>query len=150
MDETNATSDQAVQPVTEETPQFKNIFIHDVNCRGAFQGILLQGLPEMNLENVQLEKIQMEADYGLVCKDTKNVKIKDLTMKTRKLPVIDMKNSKDVTIDGLITQATEAAFIQISGTQAGKTVFRNVGVTNFEKQVIIGKEVPKNVVQLVK
>jgi polygalacturonase len=36
-------------PVTEETPQFKNIFIRDVNCNGAYQGIFLQGLPEMNL-----------------------------------------------------------------------------------------------------
>jgi polygalacturonase len=150
MEEGDAISDQAVLAVTEETPQFKNIFIHDVNCKGAYQGILLQGLPEMNLENVQLENIQMEADYGLVCKDANNVKIKNLTMKTRKFPVIDLKNSKDVTIDGLISQATETAFIQVSGSQAGKTVFRNVGVTNFEKQVIIGKEVPKNVVQLVK
>ncbi|MDP3180836.1 MAG: glycoside hydrolase family 28 protein, partial [Bacteroidota bacterium] len=39
-------------PVTEETPQFKNIFIRNVNCKGAMLGIQLQGLPEMNLENV--------------------------------------------------------------------------------------------------
>ena len=29
-------------PVTEETPQFKNIFIRNVNCKGALQGILLR------------------------------------------------------------------------------------------------------------
>jgi len=56
-------------PVTEETPQFKNIFIRNVNCKGALQGILLQGLPEMNLENIVLENIIMEADNGLVCTD---------------------------------------------------------------------------------
>lgn len=137
-------------PVTEETPQFKNIFIRDVNCKGAMTGIFLQGLPEMNLENIELENIQMEADYGMVCSDASGVKIKNLTLITRKTPVADFKNSKDVSVDGLVSLATESAIIQVSGVQTGKMVFRNVGITNFEKQVFIGKEVPKNVVQLVK
>jgi polygalacturonase len=150
MDEGDTVSDQAIQSVTEETPQFKNIFIHDVNCKGAFQGILLQGLPEMKLENVQLENIQMEADFGLTCSDAKNVKIKNLSLKTKKLPLVELKNSIDVTIDGLKYQATESAFIKVSGSQTGVTIFKDAGITNPDKQVLIGKEVPKNVVQVVK
>jgi len=41
---------------------------------GALLGIQLQGLPEMNLENVQLENIRMEADYGLTCSDVSGVR----------------------------------------------------------------------------
>jgi polygalacturonase len=137
-------------PVTEETPQFKNIFIHDVNCKGATTGIFLQGLPEMNLENIQLENIQMEADYGMICSDASGVKIKNLTLITKKTPVADFKNSKDVSVDGLVSPATESAIIQVSGVQTGKMVFRNVGITSPDKQLLIGKEVPQSVVQLVK
>jgi polygalacturonase len=138
----------ALLPVTEETPQFKNIFIHDVSCKGAYQGILLQGLPEMNLENVQLENIMMEAEYGMVCSDAKNVKVKNLTLRTKKLPVIELKNSLDISIDGLISQPTESTLIQVSGARSGKTVLTNVGITNPEKQVLIGKEVLQNMVQV--
>lgn len=148
-----AGSDGSVEkllPVTEETPQFKNIFIRDVNCKGAYQGIFLQGLPEMNLENVQLENIQMEADYGMVCSDASEVKIKNLTLITKNGPVADFKNSKGVSVDGLVFSATESAIIQVSGVQTGKMVFKNVGITNPDKQMIIGKDVPQNVVQLVK
>ena len=137
-------------PVTEETPQFKNIFIRDVNCKGAMTGIFLQGLPEMNLENIQLENIQMESDYGMVCSDAKNVKVKNLMLKTKKFPVIDLKNSTDVFVEGLISSTTESLIIKVSGARTGETTFKNVGVINPEKQVLIGKEVPKNVVQLVK
>ena len=140
----------ALQSVNEETPQFKNIFIRDMNCKGAYQGIFLQGLPEMNLENIQLTNIQMEADYGLICSDAKGIKIKNLTLITKKTPVIDLKNSMDVTIDGLTTQPGVFPLINISGSRTGKTLFKNAGITNADKQVVIEKEADKNAVQVMK
>jgi len=137
-------------PVTEETPQFKNIFIHDVNCKGALQGIFLQGLPEMMLENIQLENIRMEADYGMICTDAKNVKIKNLTLKTKKTPAIELRNSADVTINGLEIQTGTLPLIHISGSSTGNTVFKNAGLINPEKQLDIEKEVGKVMVKVEK
>jgi polygalacturonase len=137
-------------PVTEETPQFKNIFIRDVNCKGASQGIFLQGLPEMKLENIQLENIQMEAEFGLICSDAKNVKIKNLTLITKKTPAIDLRNSSDVSIDALIIQPGLLPLIHISGTRTGNTVFKNAGLTNPDKQLVIEKEVAKERIQVMK
>ena len=135
-------------PVTEETPQFKNIFIRDVNCKGASQGIFLQGLPEMNLENIVLENIQMEADFGMICTDAKNVTIKNLKLKTKKTPVIDLRNSTDITIDRLITDSKALPLIRVSGSRTGNTVLKNAGITNQEKQLTIGKEVAKEKIQV--
>ncbi len=137
-------------PVTEETPQFKNISIKNVNCKGAMLGIQLQGLPEMNLENVVLENIRMEADQGMVCNDAKNLKIKNLTLITKKTPVVDFNNCKDVVVDGLFTQVNGFPLIQIAGLSSGITVLKNIGITNHEKQIAIGKEVPKNTVKIEK
>jgi len=136
--------------VTEETPQFKNIFIHDVNCKGAYQGIFLQGLPEMMLENVQLENIKMESDFGLICSDVKNVKIKNLNFKTKNTPAIDLKNSTDITIDGFVTSNESSPLIHVSGSRTGNTVLKNVVITNPDKQVIIEKEVSKDLIKLTK
>ena len=137
-------------PVTEETPQFKNIFIRNVNCKGALQAILLQGLPEMNLENIVLENITMEADYGLVCTDAKNIKIKNLTLKTKKTPVIDLKNTTDFSINGLISPEGVLPVIRIAGSATGNTLFTNSGINDSVNQLIIGKEVDKRLVQVVK
>ncbi len=101
LDEGAAKSDQSTQVANEETPQFRNISIRDVNCRGALQAVLLQGLPEMNLENISLENIRMEADKGLTCSDANNIKIRNLTLVTKKKPAMEFKNSHNVTIDGL-------------------------------------------------
>jgi polygalacturonase len=137
-------------PVTEETPQFKNIFIRNVNCKGAMLGIQLQGLPEMNLENVELENITIEADYGMTCCDAKNVKINNLTLLSKKAPVIDLKNSNNVLINGLKAEVGTSPVFKISGSSMGSTILKNAGITDPEKQIIIGNEVPKNAVQLEK
>ena len=136
--------------VTDETPQFKNIFIRDVNCKGALQGIFLQGLPEMMLENIRLENIRMEADYGMICTDAKNVKIKNLTLKTKKTPAIELRNSADVTINGLEVQPGTAPLIHISGSRTGNTVFKNARLIYPEKQLDIEKEVGKDLVKIEK
>jgi polygalacturonase len=137
-------------PVTEETPQFKNIFIRNVNCKGALQAIQLQGLPEMHLENISLENIQMEADYGLTCYDASEIKIKNLTLITKKTPVAEFKNSQNVMVDGLFTQNAIAPLIQVSGSVSKSVVLKNCGISDASKQVIVGKEVKDNIVQIIK
>lgn len=135
-------------PVTEETPQFKNIFIHDVTCNGAYQGIFLQGLPEMKLENVELTNIRMVADYGLICSDADNIRVKNLFLKTQKVPVVDLKNSTNVTIDGLIPEGQAVPLVKVSGSSTGAVVLKNMGITDQAKQLVIGTEVPAKAVQV--
>lgn len=137
-------------PVTQETPQFKNIFIREVNCKGAFQGIFLQGLPEMNLQNIQLTNILIEADYGVICSDASKVNLKNLVLKTKKTPAIEIKNCTDFTIDGLTVQPGAFPVVQISGARTGNTVFKNAGLTNPDKQLVIEKEVGKDMVKVIK
>ena len=140
----------SVLPVTEETPQFKNIFIRNVNCKGAYQAIVLQGLPEMNLKNIQLENVLIEADNGMVCSDATGVKIKNLTLITKKAPVTDFQNSRDVSIDGLFSSSVVSPLVKVSGTLSGSIVLKNTAIANPDKQLIIGKEVSPSAVQVVK
>ena len=125
-------------------------FKNNVNCKGASQGIFLQGLPEMNFENIRLENIRMEADYGMICTDAKNVTVKNLTLITKKSPAINLRNSTDIQIDGLNFEQGLLPVIHISGAKTGNTVFKNAGLTNPDKQPVIEKEVAKERIQIVK
>jgi polygalacturonase len=148
MGEGDSKGKPALQPVSEETPQFKNIFIRDVNCKGAYQGIFLQGLPEMNLKNIQLENIQMETDYGLICMDVTNVKVRNLKLITKKMPVLDFGNSRNISIDGLVTLTDACPVIRLSGSGTENVVLKNSGINNEAKQVLIEKEVPSKAFRL--
>lgn len=135
-------------PVTEETPQFKDIFIHDVTCNVAYQGIFLQGLPEMKLENVELKNIIIDAEYGLICIDADNVRVENVFLKIRKAPAIDLKNSSNVTIDGLTSEGATLPLVKVSGSRTGSTILKNMGITSQAKQVIIDSDVPAKSVQV--
>jgi polygalacturonase len=137
-------------PVTEETPQFKNIYFKNINCKGAFQGIFLQGLPELNLENIQLENVRIEADWGLICSDITQLKINNLTLITKKSPVMDFKNSKGVEIDGFKTGLEVKPVIHLSGSRSENISIRNAGITDQEKQLVVEKEVKTNALHLSK
>jgi hypothetical protein len=104
----------------------------------------------MNLENVVLENIRMEAENGMTCGDAKNIKIKNLTLITKKAPAIDFYNSSDVAVDGLVIKSSETPMVKVAGSLSEKLIFRNSGMTNPEKQLVIGKEVSKNAVNVVK
>jgi polygalacturonase len=56
--------EDAVPPVTEETPCFKNLYISNVVCQGAKRAIWFNGLPEMPLENLQMRNSIFVADKG--------------------------------------------------------------------------------------
>ena len=53
-----------VPDITEETPLFRNIVIEDVVCKGAKRAIYFNGLPEMNIKNVSLNNMRMQAQQG--------------------------------------------------------------------------------------
>jgi polygalacturonase/lysophospholipase L1-like esterase len=104
-----------IPPVTEETPQFKNISMKNITCRGAEQAIYLQGLPELNLENVTMENIDMTAENGLACIDTKGLTITNMRLVTKNMPALFFLNSRDVNISGLEAADMAEGFVEMRG-----------------------------------
>ena len=110
------------QAVSEETPQFKDISMKNINCKGAHQAIYLQGLPEMNLENVVLENLTMESDKGLFCMDAQGITIKGLHLKSKESPSITFINAKEVHMEGLELSESMSTGIAVHGQSADITL----------------------------
>lgn len=104
-----------MQEVTEETPQFKDISIKNISCKGAHQAIYLQGLPEMNLENVVMENLTMESEKGLFCMDARGITIKNLNIRSKESPSLTFMNAKDVNIEGLVLSESIESGVAIHG-----------------------------------
>jgi polygalacturonase len=84
LDETAGITETNFPPVTEETPQFKDIHIENLVCRGANNAITLQGLPEMPLQNITMKNVLISSqNSGSVVDAEKitfdNVQLQSLT-----------------------------------------------------------------------
>ncbi|MDE7143073.1 MAG: glycoside hydrolase family 28 protein [Muribaculaceae bacterium] len=53
-----------VPPVTEETPQFRDIRLSNINCRSARRAALFNGLPEMPVRNITVTDSRFSAAEG--------------------------------------------------------------------------------------
>ena len=71
--EASKTIETNLPPVTEETPQFRDIHIENVICRGARSAIVLQGLPEMPLRDITLKNVSITSQKGVSVTDAENI-----------------------------------------------------------------------------
>jgi polygalacturonase len=126
--------------VTEETPRFKNISMKNITCKGALQAAFLEGLPEMNLENITLENIDIEAENGFECRDVNGLSIKGLRLNTQRSPAIQLINSSNIDIEKLEIPKNQNTNIEIKGTGSKNITIRSLNTLN-ENKIIIGKEV---------
>ncbi len=130
-----------MRPVTEETPSFRNIFIRDVTCKGAAQAVFLQGLPEMNLDNVVLGNLVMEADKGLTCVDASRIRIDGLQLVTKKLPALEFINSKDVEVTSYSLPGTSDTLVSVSGERSRNISLKAKGDHSLRQLTRTGSEV---------
>ncbi|HET7624553.1 MAG TPA: glycoside hydrolase family 28 protein [Verrucomicrobiae bacterium] len=83
-------------PVNEGTPQFRDIRISNVICRGAKQAIVLEGLPEMPIRDVTLKNVSITAQKGVQVMDAGDIHFENVRVKNEsgpKLTQIRVKNS---------------------------------------------------------
>lgn len=134
-------------PVNEETPQFKNISIRDITLKGALQAVFMQGLPEMNLENITLSNMNLEAENGILLVDVNKVKIENIRLKTRSEIAFEIYDGKSIEFRKIKFDSSSASAITINGTKCADISFQKAGSENIKGQTIIGTGVPFNAVK---
>lgn len=139
-----------IPPVTDETPVFRNITMKNITCKGALQAIFLQGLPEMNLKNIHLENLVMEADEGLFCTDADGITIANLMLKTKNKPAAIFYNAANVELKALSLTESDTTLIAIQGSKSENIIIRSEFLSENQDAVSRSEEVPADAVQITK
>jgi polygalacturonase len=104
------------EPVSEKTPQFRDIWIENVICRGARQAVALQGLPEMPIRGIHLRNVSLTAENGMACTDAQDITLNNVEILNSRGPVLSLLNSRDVQVDHLTYASGAGAVIKADGT----------------------------------
>ena len=62
--DTRRGASRPAMPVNEGTPQFRDIVLSRILCRGAGRAVMLEGLPEMPIRGIVLDDVRMSARHG--------------------------------------------------------------------------------------
>jgi polygalacturonase len=136
-----------IEPVTEETPQFRNIFIRNITVKGALQAVFMQGLPEMNLENIELSNMILHADRGFSVVDANGVKIDNIELITKAKTAFEFLNCKNVQMKEIESNVDSPTAVTVNGENCDNISLVSSGETDFRMQTKIGKEVPESAVK---
>ncbi len=136
---------ESAMPVSEKTPQFKNIFINDVIARGAAQAVELQGLAEMPLHGIELKNVSISSEKGLVAVNADQVKLVNVEILPQKGPVLAFHNSTNVTIERAGYPAETDSFLALSGNKTAKINLIGTILSHARKEIKLAPEVNPNV-----
>ncbi len=135
-------------PVTEETPSFKDIYVKNVTCKGAGRAAFMQGLPEMNLKNIQLSNITISSTKGIEMVDADGIVLNNVNITTEKGYALQMKNSKSVTISKLKYQVPQEIAIKLEGRLMENIQFTKSDFKDAARQIMMAEEVDKKEVRI--
>ena len=124
-------------PVSEETPQFRDIYIEDVICRGARAAVVLQGLPEMPIRGIHLRNVSLTAETGMVWMDAENITLDQVEIANRKGPVLTVFDTRNAVIDHLAYSAGAEAVVKVEGTANSNIVITNTDLKPAAKDFIL-------------
>ncbi|HEX3729511.1 MAG TPA: glycosyl hydrolase family 28 protein, partial [Opitutaceae bacterium] len=83
-------------PVSDGTPQFRNLYLENISCLGADRAIQLQGLPEMPIRGIHLKNVSISSEHGLVCEDADDITLDHVVIASRSGPPRTFIRSQNV------------------------------------------------------
>lgn len=79
----------------ETTPSFRNIYIKNINCANARRAMYFNGLPEMNITNINVENSTVSAIYGAELSESDGIVFKNVKIISTKSPALLLNNVKN-------------------------------------------------------
>ena len=123
-------------PVTEATPQFRDFHVKNIVCYGAEKGIFIRGLPEMNIQNIELENLVLRSKKGVECEEASNISIKNLRLLVADTdPVINILNSNNISFDKLLFNDGAALLVNVKGERSSLIKLKNLDSSKAKNKV---------------
>ena len=135
-----------MQPVNEGTPQFRDISITNVVCKGAETAVFVRGLPEMNINNVRMSDLSMETKKGLLCIEGNAISVRNSTFITTDQTVMKVQDSKNVVFDNIKTSPVQV-LLNVVGKRSENITLVNTDVKQIANPVVLGDGVARTAVK---
>jgi polygalacturonase len=114
------------------SPQFKNIFVENIESQGSEESVIIRGLTEQPITNVVLKNIKVKAEYGLKCTDADHVKLINVNIAADEGPIMEFKDSEDIYVTGSKCPANTDVFVKVDQGVSG-LVLEDNDLTNARK-----------------
>ena len=119
--------------VTAETPSFRNIYVKNIVSRNARRAMFFNGLPEMNITNINLENAIITSEYGAFISESDGIKFKNIQIYPQTGAALTLQNVKNFDLKEFKYPDSLIEVVKVSGSS------KNIQLPeSIQKQKIIG------------
>jgi polygalacturonase len=133
--------------VTDRTPNFNGLKIENIFCNGADRAILLNGLPEMPIRNVEFKNITISATKGLWLTEAEGITFTDITILSQKGAPFVVSHSRNIAFEKVSGPATGKVFLSVNGESCKNITVQKTNHLQYEKGWELGAGVPSDAVR---
>lgn len=101
--------------VDETTPSFKNIYVKNLTSRNARRAMFLNGLPEMKIENINVENVTITSNIGAELVESKDINFKNVKILPKQGAALILKNIENFNLSGFEYPSSLKEVVNISG-----------------------------------
>ena len=134
-------------PVNDGTPQFRDIVLSRILCRGAERAVMLEGLPEMPIRGIVLDDVRISARTGLTAVDADAITFRKVEIVPATGPAFTVRTSRHVTIEGGAAAPGVDVFLKVEGASTSGIRLSGVDVSKAKTPVELGVGVSATAVQ---
>ncbi|HWA28693.1 MAG TPA: glycoside hydrolase family 28 protein [Lacunisphaera sp.] len=143
-EEEAATAAPKAMPVDEGTPQFRNIYMQDIVCRGARRAVQLQGLPEMPIRGIHLRNVAISATQGVICQDAEDITLQGVEILNTSGSTVEAVRSRQIDIDRLAYPGGVESVFKLAGVPAGAVSVRHTDLAAARTPAMSAPGTPAN------
>jgi polygalacturonase len=108
-----------LEPRTQTPPTIRGVHIRNIQARGAHQAMDFIGLPELPIQDVTVENVDIVADKGVRCIDCRSVHFDRARITPAAGPAFHLENASQVALDRSCP-AGAAGCLEIAGPRSEK------------------------------
>lgn len=114
---TTVVQQEELPPVDETTPTFKDIFVKNVYCSNARKAMYFYGLPEHNIDNIQIEDVVIHSTFGAELIESENIVLKNVNIYPEQGVAVQLGNVRNVLIENFDTSSDLESVVSVSGSK---------------------------------
>ncbi|MGA3287106.1 MAG: glycoside hydrolase family 28 protein [Bacteroidota bacterium] len=133
--------------VTNMTPQFKDFYVKNIVCNGADRAVVINGLPEMSIKNMNLENVSITSKRGVYIADADGIQLNGCRIVPQSGAVFNIISSRNVTINGGSYPAAADVFVKVVGETSENIRLIGVDLKQAKKAVELDVNVKVNAVK---
>jgi hypothetical protein len=108
-----------IPPVDEGTPQFRKFYINNIICDGASRAMIIRGLPEMSIKDIQISDVVIKSQRGADLIEASGISLSNVALQCAVTsPLINIENSQGLSFAKVRSLNTPSQFYSVNGDRS--------------------------------